>query len=307
MEDVIIVGGGPAGYTAALYCARAGLKTLVLEKSFPGGQTALTGKIENYPGFPEGIDGADLAAAMERSALAAGAERKLEEAVQVRLGDGCRVHTGKGIYETRTVILATGAAPRRLDLPGEKELTGRGVSYCAECDGPLFRGKQVAVVGGGNSAAVDALALSHLCDHVTLIHRRDSLRASPVYQKRLEEAGNVSFLWNHRVERLCHREKLAGILVRDLISGSTGALVCDGLFVCIGRIPETGCFPKELQMDGQGYVLAGESTQTNLPGVFAAGDVRAKPMRQIVTAAADGANAAFAVEEYLRREDANLL
>ena len=261
--DVIIVGGGPGGYTAALYCGRAALSVLVLEKMAPGGQMGTTDQIDNYPGFPEGINGFDLAMQMQQSAERFGAQTRLEDVVSLSLeGEIKTVVTSSGEYKARTVVLATGAAPRELGLPRERELRGRGVSYCATCDGMFYRGKEVVVVGGGNTAAADALYLSKLCGKVTIVHRRDTLRASKAYLKPLQECGNVEILWDS------------------------------------GNEPNTALFADSVALDG-GYVAADETTRTNLPGVFAVGDVRRKPLRQVVTAVADGAMASHYIEEYL--------
>ena len=298
--DVIVIGGGPAGYTAALYAARASLSVLVLEKLSPGGQMGTTDQIDNYPGFPNGVNGFELAMEMKKGAERFGAQTKLAAVTEARLaGDVKEVLAGGERYQGRSVILATGAHPRELGLPGESGLRGRGVSYCATCDGMFFRGKDVAVVGGGNTAAADALYLSRIYRKVTVIHRRDTLRASAVYLKPLQETGNVEFLWDTQVVALEYGPALTGVEVRHKKTGESHVLPCSGLFVAIGQVPDTGLFAGEVPLDGAGYVQADESTKTGVPGVFAAGDLRAKPLRQIVTACADGATAAAAAEEYL--------
>lgn len=304
--DTIVIGGGPGGYTAALYCARANLSVLVLEKLSPGGQMGTTDMVDNYPGFPEGIGGFDLAMRMKQGAERFGVETKLSEVISVELsGTVKQIRTKDGTYQARTVVLASGAYPRELGLPGEGELRGRGISYCATCDGMFYRGRTVAVVGGGDTAASDVLYLSRLCEKVYLVHRRDQLRASKAYLDPLEKAGNVEFVWNSTVEKLEYGEKLTGITVREKNTGETREIPCDGLFVAIGHLPETGLFQGQIELDEGGYVKADETTRVNspdgkgLPGVFAVGDVRRKPLRQIVTAAADGAVAARFVEEYL--------
>lgn len=297
--DVLVIGGGPGGYTAALYCARAGLSVLVLEKLAPGGQMAATGQVDNYPGFEEGIDGFELGDKMRRGAERFGAVTRLAQVSAAHLSEAPkRVETNAGVFLGRAVILATGAYPRELGLPHENELRGRGVTYCATCDGMLYRGKDVAVVGGGNSAVGDALLLSKLCRSVTLIHRRDSLRASRSYLEGLERAG-VAVRWNCVVDALLFDKKLTGLRLRDTVSGGLSELACDGLFIAAGRVPDSQLFRGQVEMDSAGYLLADESTRTNLPGVYAVGDVRAKPVRQIVTATADGATAAHFVEEFL--------
>ena len=297
--DVIVVGGGPGGYTAALYAARSGLSVAVLEKLSPGGQMATTSQIDNYPGFPDGVDGFDLGQQMARQAEKYGAQTVLAEVTGADLAASPKVlRTSEGEFSARTVILATGAYPRELGLPEESALRGRGVAYCATCDGMMYRNKVVAVNGGGNTAVEDALYLSKLCAKVYLIHRRDQLRASAVYRKALDEQG-VEILWNSRVTALRHEGKLTGVELEDTKTGEKRELACDGLFVAIGRVPDTALFAGQVDMDETGYLKADETCRTSLPGVFAVGDVRTKAVRQVVTAAADGANAAHFAEEYL--------
>lgn len=298
--DAIVIGGGPGGYTAALYAARAGFSTLVLEKLAPGGQMGTTDVIDNYPGFPEGVNGFDLALQMQRGAERFGVQTKLSGVISVELtGSVKQVRTQDGAYQARTVVLASGAHPRELGLPGERELRGRGVSYCATCDGMFYRGKTVAVVGGGNTAVSDALYLSRLCEKVYLIHRREKLRASRIYEEQLQKLENLEFLWNSQVEELLHGEKITGVRVLNKISGVSAELPCDGVFVAVGQLPNTELFRGQVETDPMGYILADETTRTNLPGVYAVGDLRKKPLRQVVTAAADGAVAAHFMEEYL--------
>lgn len=299
--DVIIVGGGPAGYTAALYAARANLSVLVLEKLSPGGQMGITPQIDNYPGFPEGIDGFTLAMSMKQGAERFGARTKLAAVTSLSLqGKEKRVCTKTEEYTARAVILATGASPRELGLKREQEFRGKGVSYCATCDGMFYRGKTAAVVGGGNTAVSDVLYLSRLCEKVYLIHRRDSLRASKVYRDPLKETKNVEFVWNSEVTALLGEGKLSGVRVRRKTDGEEKELLCEGLFVAIGATPESGLFQGQVELTEQGYVKADETTRTSVPGVFAVGDLREKPLRQIVTATADGAVAAQQAEEYLQ-------
>ena len=298
--DVMIVGGGPAGYTAALYCARAGLSTLVLEKLSAGGQIALTEQVDNYPGFDEGIDGFTLGQKMEAQAERFGAETELTEVLSLSLqGEVKSAVTTEGTFQARVVILATGANPRPLGVADEEAFLGRGVHYCAACDGMFYRGKTVAVVGGGNTAAADALLLSRVAKEVHLIHRRDSLRATKIYHQPLQEASNVVFHWNSTVESLLPGEAFTGLRLRDKVSGAVTDLACDGVFVSIGRSPNTALVAGQVELDPAGYVVADETTRTNLPGVFAVGDVRTKALRQVVTAAADGAVASHYAEEYL--------
>ena len=298
--DVIIVGGGPAGYGAALYCARAGLSTLVLEKLFVGGQMAQTTQIDNYPGIPEGIDGVTLAMKMQEGAEKFGAQTVYDEVTALELQTSPkRLHTPGSVYEARSVILAIGADHRHLGLKNEEALIGKGVAYCAACDGMMYRGKTVAVVGGGNSAVADASLLSKLAKKVYLIHRRDSLRASRVYHEALEKTENLELVMNSAVRELVHGDRLTAVTVEDVNTGALRTIELDGLFISIGREPQTALLRGQVELDDRGYILADETTATSLPGVFAAGDVRSKQVRQIVTATADGATAAFMAEEYL--------
>ena len=299
--DVIIIGGGPAGYAAALYTVRSGFSTLVIERMAAGGQMNETVQIDNYPGFDDGIDGFSLGMKMQNGALRFGAQTKYAEVRSVELRTPVKqIETDDGIYTAKAVIIATGAGHKHLGVAHESELVGKGVGYCASCDGMFYRGKTVAVVGGGNSAAADALVLSRIAKKVYLIHRRDSLRATKVYHDPLEKAENVEFVWNSEVSELLHGEKLTGVMVKDTGSGAQRELELDGLFISIGRDPATQLFRGQLELDERGYIVAGESTETSLPGVYAVGDVRTKAVRQIVTAASDGAVAAHYVEEYLK-------
>lgn len=302
--DMIIIGGGPGGYTAALYAARAGLDVVVVEKLSAGGQMALTHQIDNYPGFEEGIDGFSLAQKMMQGAQRFGAKTLWVEVQTVDLQQNPKVvETTEGAIHGRTVVLATGAGPRELGVPMEKELTGRGVSYCATCDGMFYRGKTVVVVGGGNSAAAEAATLSRIAQKVILVHRRDSLRATKIYHEPLMQAKNLEFRWDSQVMELLHDGRLTGVKIRNLRTGAEEVLPCDGLFVSIGRIPATDLVAGQLALDEQGYVDANENCETNIPGVYAVGDVRAKAVRQIVTAVADGAVAVHHAESYLSQKD----
>ena len=297
--DVIVIGRGPGGYTAALYAARANLSVAILEKLTPGGQMGTTDVIDNYPGFPQGVNGFELAMQMKEGAERFGAKTLLAEVTQAELaGEIKTVHTTEGVFQAPTVILASGAHPRELGLPGEQELRGRGVSYCATCDGMFYRNKTVAVVGGGNTAVSDVLYLSRLCEKVYLIHRRDQLRASKVYLDPLQKAENVEFVWDSQVKELLHGDTITGLRVHNKKTGQDWDLSCEGVFVAIGHIPNTELYRGQVDLDEAGYVLAGETTKTNLPGVFAVGDLRKKPLRQVITAASDGAVAAHFIEEY---------
>lgn len=298
--DVLILGGGPAGYTAALYAARAGLDTLVLERLSAGGQMNLTHMIDNYPGFPEGIDGFELGQKMLAGAQRFGAQTQYAEVTALELEtDPKRIFAGNQEYLAKTVILATGANPRHLGLEQESALTGRGVSYCAFCDGMFYRGKTVVVVGGGNTAAAEALQLSRIAKKVILVHRRDTLRATRIYHEPIQNAENITFLGSHAVTELLHGEKLTGVRVRDLKTGVEQELEADGLFISIGRDPATDLVRGQLVLDEAGYIVADESTRTNIPGVYAIGDVRTKALRQVVTATADGATAIHYAEEFV--------
>ena len=302
--DMIIIGGGPGGYTAALYATRAGLSTLVLEKLSAGGQMALTSEIDNYPGFPQGVDGFDLGMAMQEGAQRFGAESKMASVTALELSGAVKtVATTDGAFRSRTVVLATGAGPRLLGLPKEQELTGKGLHYCAHCDGMFYRNKTVVVVGGGNSAVADALLLSRICKKVILVHRRDTLRATQLYHKQLEKAENVEFRWNSTISELLCGDRLTGVRLTDVRTGSETELSCDGLFVSIGRVPVSDLAVGQVALDENGYIVADESTRTSLPGVFAVGDVRTKTLRQIVTAVADGAVAAHYAEQALSEEN----
>lgn len=300
--DMIVIGGGPAGYTAALYAARAGLDTLVLERMSIGGQMALTDVIDNYPGFDQGIDGITLGMQMQNGAERFGAKTEYAEVTKVDLkGDIKRIFTTSGEFCSRTVVIATGANPRELGLEGEQSLIGRGLHYCAHCDGRFYRGKTVAVVGGGNSAVSDALYLSNLAERVYLIHRRDALRATGIYHKPLQEAENITFVWNSTVKDFhLQSGKINGAVLRNVLSGEENSLSVDGIFVSIGRKPATELFEGVLELDENGYIVADETTKTNLAGVFAVGDVRQKVLRQVVTAVGDGAVASHFAEEYLQ-------
>lgn len=303
LYDVLIIGGGPSGYTAALYAARAGLSVAVLEKLSAGGQMALTSQVDNYPGFPEGIDGFVLGENMQQQAERFGAETVLAEVHTVQLAEDIkRAETSEGDFCGRTAVLATGASPRQLGLPGEQALIGRGVNYCAACDGVFYRDKTVVVVGGGNSAAADALLLSRIAEKVIIVHRRDTLRATRIYHQPLLDAPNVEFYWNSAVTELLHEDKLTGVKLRNVDNDMEVTVPCDGIFISIGRQPATELVKDQLTLDPAGYIPADESTATELPGVYAVGDVRTKALRQIVTAVADGVAAAHHIEQYLAQK-----
>ena len=299
-HDMVIIGGGPGGYTAALYAARAGLDTLVIERLSAGGQMALTHQIDNYPGFADGVGGYELAEQMQRQAERFGAKTRNAQVQSVDLGKNPKeIRTSEGTFFAKTVVLATGANPRELGVDAERELVGRGVAYCAACDGMFYRGKTVVVVGGGNTAAADALLLSRIAQKVILVHRRDTLRATKIYHEPLEKAENVEFMWNSVVMELLHGDRLTGVRIRNVQTGEETEIAADGVFVSVGRKPATELVAGQLKLDEAGYIAAGESTQTSIPGVYAVGDVRSKLLRQVVTAVADGAVAVHMAEEYL--------
>ena len=298
--DILIIGGGPAGYTAALYAARAGLDTAVIEKMSIGGQMALTDIIDNYPGFEEGVEGFTLGMKMQAGAERFGAGTVYAEVTEVALADGVkRVTTTDGDMFSRTVVIATGADPRTLGIDGEEKLIGRGLHYCAHCDGRFYKGKEVMVIGGGNTAAADALYLSRLASKVTVVHRRDTLRATRIYHEPLMEAENVEFLWDSAVVDYTVDGRVQGAKVKNLKTGEITEVSCDGIFVSIGRKPNTALFAGQIDLDEGGYIKADETTKTNIPGVYAVGDVRTKALRQVVTAVGDGAVAVHFAEEEL--------
>lgn len=298
--DMIIIGGGPGGYTAALYAARAGLDTVVIEKMSIGGQMALTDIIDNYPGFEEGVEGFTLGMKMQAGAERFGAGTVYAEVTEVALADGVkRVTTTDGDMFSRTVVIATGADPRTLGIDGEEKLIGRGLHYCAHCDGRFYKGKEVMVIGGGNTAAADALYLSRLASKVTVVHRRDTLRATRIYHEPLMEAENVEFLWDSAVVDYTVDGRVQGAKVKNLKTGEITEVSCDGIFVSIGRKPNTALFAGQIDLDEGGYIKADETTRTNIPGVYAVGDVRTKALRQVVTAVGDGAVAVHFAEEEL--------
>jgi len=297
--DMIVIGGGPAGYTAALYAVRAGLDTLVLEKFSAGGQMTETKQIDNYPGFDEGVDGFTLGYKMQQGAERFGAVTLQCEVTEVDLAPNPKqIKTDSGEFLAKTVVIASGAAHKHLGVADEENLIGRGVGYCAACDGMFYKGKTVAVVGGGNSAAADALLLSKICEKVYVIHRRDTMRATKVYHEPLMKTENIEFKWNSTVKEFIYDKKISGVVIENK-NGDNETVPLDGVFISIGRSPATELFSGQIELDEAGYIVAGESTKTSIDGVFAAGDVRTKALRQIVTAAADGAVAAHFAEEYL--------
>ena len=301
--DVIIVGGGPAGYTAALYASRAGLDSLLIERMSAGGQMALTGDIDNYPGFEEGIDGFTLGMKMQQNAERFGAKTEYAEVTSVDFAqDIKRLESANKSYYAKTVILSVGANPKELGIDGENELIGRGMHYCSHCDGRFYKDKTVVVVGGGNSAASDALYLSRLAKKVYVVHRRNELKSEKIYHEPLMNMQNVEFVWDSEVVEFITDEKLKGVKIKNRKNENVSELLCDGVFVSIGRKPATEFLKNDINLDENGYIIADESTKTNVGGVYAVGDVRTKALRQIVTAVADGAVAVHYAEEYLVTE-----
>lgn len=299
-KELVIIGGGPAGYTAGLYAARADINAILFERGMPGGQAATTEWLENYPGFPGGIGGIDLAMKMDEQARSFGLEvvtadvEKLERAGEVFI-----VHTTQGPVQTKAVILATGASPQVLGVKGESKFHGRGVSYCATCDGAFFRDKTVAVVGGGDAAVEEALFLTKFAAKVYLIHRRGELRATKLIQKRAMDNPKIEFLWHSVVEEIVGDQKVEAVKVKQVPSGELQTVAVDGVFIYVGTRANSGLVQDLVQTDERGYIITDEQMATSIPGLFIAGDVRRKPLRQVVTAVADGAIAAMEVEKYL--------
>ncbi|MBO8168610.1 MAG: thioredoxin-disulfide reductase [Thermoanaerobacteraceae bacterium] len=298
--DLVIIGGGPAGLTAALYGARGGLKTLVLESTMPGGQAALTDIIANYPGFPEGISGPELMNKFHQQAVKHGAEFKMKEVTGLEdRGEIKIVKAGEEEIEARSVIIATGAKARKLGVPGEEKFQGRGVSYCATCDGAFFKDKRVAVVGGGDSAVEEALFLTKYASEVVIIHRRDQLRAVKALQDKAFANEKIDFLWNSTVEEIKGNGKVEQVAVKDVNTGEVKDHQFDGVFIFIGTVPNTEFLQGVVELNDKNYVVANDFLQTSVPGIFVAGDVREKFLRQVSTAVGDGAHAAMAAERYL--------
>ena len=299
--DMIIIGSGPAGLTAGIYAKRAGLSALVLEGSFiQGGQIVNTYEVDNYPGLP-GISGMDLADRMKEHLQNQGGKIIRGKVKGISLDDEIKiVHTKKEDFRTKTVILAAGAVHRKLEVPGEEEFSGMGVSYCATCDGAFFKDKTVAVVGGGDVAVEDAIFLSRTCKKVYLIHRRDQLRAAKILQDVLKNTPNIETFWNRRVTKIGGTEQVEWIQTESTAAGQSTRMDVDGIFIAVGITPDTGFIRNLIHLDEQGYVIADENGETNIPGIYAAGDIRTKQLRQIITAASDGANCVASAEKYLQ-------
>lgn len=298
--EVVIIGGGPAGLTAGLYAARAGLKALLLERGLFGGQLVNARLVENYPGFPEGISGAELGELMRRQAAKYGLEMVTVEVTGVSSGHPYRIFTAEGDIQAESIIAATGSEYRKLGVPGEEKLAGRGVSYCATCDGFFFHDQEVAVVGGGDTAVTDALELSQHCRKVYVIHRRDQLRAAKALQEKAFAQPKIEFLWDTVVEEAVGEDRLEGLRLRNVKSGQPSELKVNGLFIAVGLKPNSQLFSSLLKLDQGGFIITDELMRTSAPGIFAAGDVRHNSARQAITAAGDGAAASKSAFEYLR-------
>ncbi len=305
LYEILIIGGGPAGLTAGIYAARSKRETLILEKLLPGGQVSLTDLVENYPGFPEGIDGPDLVKRMEEQAKKFGVEILTDEIVDIKIDDKeVKEVIGRGgTYKAKTVIIAGGAEPRKLGVPGEKEFTGKGVSYCATCDGAFFEGQEIAVVGGGDTAVREAIYLTQFAKKVTIIHRRDKLRASKILQERAFRNEKIDFLWNSVVTEIIGDKRVEKIKVKNVKTQEESIIEKNGIFIYIGLVPKTDYLKGKIDLSEDGYILTDEKMRTNIDGIYAAGDIRKKSLRQIVTAVADGAQAAMSAVEYLEERE----
>jgi thioredoxin reductase (NADPH) len=300
MEDLIIIGAGPGGLTAGLYAARARLKTLMLEKLSPGGQVLLTDWVENYPGFPEGISGFELVDRMRQQAERFGLVIENQEVSRLELSPNKKVVvTDKQSLETKALILTSGATPRKLGIEGEERLTGKGVSYCATCDGPFYRDQEVALIGGGDTAVEEALFLTRFVTRVHLIHRRDELRATKLLRERVMAQEKINIIWDTVATRVLGDTEVKGVELKNVKTGDTSQLSVQGVFVFVGYIPNNELVKGQLDLDTLGFVVTDNDMQTSVPGVFAAGDIRSKILRQVATAVGDGATAVFAVERYL--------
>jgi thioredoxin reductase (NADPH) len=300
MENTVIIGAGPTGYTAAIYTSRALLQPKLFAGATPGGQITLTNDLENYPGFPEGIGGFDIYQKLDGQARKFGTEVINEAVTEVDLKKHpFTVKTESETYQTKSIIIATGASPRKLNVPGEVEFTGKGVSYCATCDGFFFRGKHVAVIGGGNSALDEGLFLTRFASRVSIIHRRDRLRGSAILQERAQRNEKIEFIWDSVVEKIQGDQMVRNLLLKNVKTNETSVFPVDGIFIFIGYNPNSGLFKNQLNLDEDGYILVNEKKQTNVPGVFAAGDIEDKIYRQVSTCVGAGTIAALETEKFL--------
>jgi len=304
--DTVIVGGGPAGLSAAIYAARGGMKTVVFEQALFGGQIVVTDEVENYPGYVESVTGFDIADNLKKQAAKFGAEFKTETVKAIGLEGLCKiVETNKMIYRAKSVILATGAHPRKLSVPGEEKYTGRGVSYCATCDGALYRNKVVAVIGGGDSAVEEALFLTKFAKKVYIVHRRDELRAVKLVQDRAFKNEKIEFIWNSIVQSVDGGDYVEKIHLFNRKTEKLSEVEVDGVFIYVGIIPNNELVESRVNLDPQGFVIVDESMHTNIPGIYSAGDINHKVLRQVVTATADGAIAAFSAEKWIEENEDN--
>lgn len=302
--DAIIIGGGPAGLTAGIYLSRARMNTLLIEKALPGGQAILTEIIENYPGFPHGIAGPELMQKMEEQAVGFGLKIEYGEAAEVRIKEGKEdkvkiVKINNQEYRTLTTILASGAEASKLGVPGEEELRGRGVSYCATCDAPFFKNQKIVVIGGGDTAIEEALYLTKFAQGVILIHRRDRLRATKILQERVFSNKKINFAWDSVVTKILGKEKLEGVLIQNKKTGEEKEIPCQGVFVFVGNVPNSKFLNESIKLDEKGYILTDDNMMTSQEGIYACGDVRKKLLRQVVTACGEGATAAFSAQKYI--------
>ncbi len=304
MENVIIIGSGPAGLTSAIYAARANLKPVVLAGMERGGQITLTDDLENFPGFPEGVSGFEMYQLLEKQATRFGAELVYDVVTEVDLsGDVKIVKTADKEYQAKTVVIATGSTPKKLDVPGEKELIGKGVSYCATCDGFFFSGKHVAVIGGGNSALDEGLFLTRYASKVSIIHRRDKLRADAILQERAKKNDKVEFVWDSVVEEVVGDDAVKSLKLKNVKTGDVTDFDVDGVFVFIGHYPNTDLFKDQIELDDSNYVLTDRYTKTNVNGVFACGDVQDPVYRQAITSAGTGCQSAMEAEKYVAEHE----
>ena len=300
ISDVVIIGSGPAGLTAAIYAVRAGLKVRLFEKGIPGGQAVNTDMVENYPGFPEGISGFELMDRMKKHAESLGIVIENEEVKKIRAsGEIKKVKAGKEEIETKSIIICSGSSPKRLGIEGEEKFIGKGISFCATCDAPFFRGQEVAVIGGGDSAVQEAIYLSRFAKKVHLIHRRDRLRATKVLQERAFKQDNIDFIWNTVPVRIVGKDAIEALELKNVKDGTISYLPVRGVFIFIGLSPNTSFLDPSIKTDDAGFIITDQDMRTSVEGVFAAGDVRSKSLRQISTAVGDGAIAGFSASRYL--------
>ena len=300
MYDVIIIGAGPAGLTAGIYAARGGLKAAIVELAMPGGQAASTENIENYPGFPEGINGYELMNSFHKQALTFGVEFIFEEVQKLDLLEPVKkIQTNSQVLEAQAIIVAAGSKPRLLGVPGEDAFRGRGVSYCATCDGAFFKDKKVVVVGGGDAAIEEGVYLTKFAEEVIIVHRRAGFRASQIAMNRAKDNSKIRFVLNAVVEEILGLDRVEGVRIREVLSGETQEIPADGVFIYVGTDPNAQFIHGEIETDDRGYILTDHRLQTNIVGVYAAGDIRNTPLRQVATAVGDGALAAVEVEKYL--------